>query len=83
MKSKRKGDSLPASVLRLRTELGLNQRDFAAKLGVSAMAVSRWEAGTNEPPGECVVAMAKMSKDPALFWFLLGSLGLTKRDLRR
>jgi len=77
-----KGSGLPAAVVELREQLGLNQRDFADKFGVSAMAVSRWESGANDPPGKCVVQMAKMAKSPNAYWSFLGALGLTKKDFR-
>jgi transcriptional regulator with XRE-family HTH domain len=54
---------LPHAVLSLRQKLNLNQSEFGAKLGVTAMSVSRWEAGTNEPPAECNVKMARFLKD--------------------
>jgi transcriptional regulator with XRE-family HTH domain len=33
----------------LRVELGLTQEQFAAKLGVSRLTVSKWEAGERVP----------------------------------
>lgn len=33
----------------LRKQLGLNQSEFAAKIGVSQTAVAAWEAGTRNP----------------------------------
>ena len=77
-----KGSGLPAAVVSLREQLGMNQRDFADKFGVSAMAVSRWESGANDPPGKCIVTMAKMAKSPAAYWSFLGALGLTKKDFK-
>jgi len=77
-----KASGLPAAVVQLREQLGLNQRDFADKFGVSAMAVSRWESGANDPPGKCVVQMAKLAKSPVAYWSFLGALGLTKKDFR-
>ncbi|HUN89052.1 MAG TPA: helix-turn-helix domain-containing protein [Terriglobales bacterium] len=82
MKTKGAKSGLPAAVVELREQLGLNQRDFADKFGVSAMAVSRWESGANDPPGKCIVQMAKMAKSPGAYWGFLGALGLTKRDFR-
>ena len=82
-KSKRaKSSGLSAAVSELRDSLGMNQRDFADKFGVSAMAVSRWESGANDPPGKCLVEMAKLSKSAPAFWTFLGAIGLTKRDLK-
>ena len=80
--SSSKASGLPGSVVQLRNDLGLNQRDFADKFGVSAMAVSRWESGANDPPGKCLVQMAKMTKDSNSYWAFLGAIGLTKKDFR-
>lgn len=77
-----KAAGLPGYVSQLRNDLGLNQRDFADKFGVSAMAVSRWESGANDPPGKCLVSMAKMAKDSGSYWTFLGAIGLTKKDFR-
>jgi DNA-binding transcriptional regulator YiaG len=73
---------LPAAVVELREQLGMNQRDFADKFGVSAMAVSRWESGANDPPGKCLVQMAKLTKNSNAYWAFLGAIGLTKKDFR-
>jgi DNA-binding transcriptional regulator YiaG len=82
-KTKRaKSSGLAANVSDLREKLGMNQRDFADKFGVSAMAVSRWESGANDPPGKCLVEMARMSKTAPAFWTFLGALGLSKKDFR-
>ena len=77
-----KSAGLPGAVMQLREQLGMNQRDFADKFDVSAMAVSRWESGANDPPGKCLVQMAKMSKDTNAYWSFLGALGLTKKDFK-
>jgi DNA-binding transcriptional regulator YiaG len=71
---------LRRAVNELRSELQLNQADFGTKLGVTAMSVSRWEAGQNDPPAECVVKMAKLADNSKGFWFFLGQVGLGKRD---
>jgi len=68
--------------MELREQLGMNQRDFAEKFDVSAMAVSRWESGANDPPGKCLVQMAKLTKNSAAYWEFLGAIGLTKKDFR-
>jgi DNA-binding transcriptional regulator YiaG len=79
---KKNGNRLHEQVQSLRSRLGMNQSEFAAKFGVSAMAVSRWESGANEPPGHCLVEMAKLAGNPNGFWYFLGVLGLTKRDMK-
>ncbi len=76
-----KNNHLARQIYNLRQTMKLNQADFAAKLGVTAMSVSRWEAGTNDPPAECMVKMGVLSKDAKVFWYFLGEIGLTKRDM--
>jgi transcriptional regulator with XRE-family HTH domain len=45
-------------LLALRTEAGLNQEDFAAKIGVRQAMVSRYEAGHEAPRLETLVRIA-------------------------
>lgn len=45
----------------LRRGLGLNQSDFAAKVGGGQPNVSKWEAGTFVPSGDSLAAMAKLA----------------------
>jgi len=77
-----KSKDLKNAVIDLRRALNLNQTEFGRKLGVSPMAVSRWEAGTNEPPGDCVVKMAVMSGESTKFWLFMKHVGLSKKDLK-
>ena|SRR5665647_1095202 len=57
---------------KVRTDLGLHQRDFAEKLEVSAPAYAAWESGRTRPQN--IVALAKrvemLTQIPA--WWLLG-----------
>jgi transcriptional regulator with XRE-family HTH domain len=46
------GVDISATVRSARRSLGLSQRDFAARLGVSFSAVGNWEAGLREPSME-------------------------------
>lgn len=58
------GDNTPEwakSLKKCRKEADLSQAEFGDKFGVSAMAVSYWESGTNEPPAK------------VLFWILEAS----------
>ncbi len=73
---------LNKAVLRARMKLELSQSDFAKKVGVTAMSVSRWESGANDPPARCVVQMAKMSDDNTSFWHFLNHIGLSKKDFK-
>ena len=67
---------------KLRDRLNLSQTDFANQLGVSAMAVSRWERGINEPPAKCYVTLGKMAGSSEC-WFYWERIGLTKRDVAK
>ncbi|MFL7900675.1 helicase-related protein [Azospirillum argentinense] len=42
-------DGSAARIRKLRRTLGLRQPEFAAKIGVAAVTVSRWENGQNQP----------------------------------
>ncbi len=77
-----KRNGLKDAVIDLRKEMNLSQTEFGRKLGVSPMAVSRWEAGTNEPPGKCMVKMAVLSGKPTTFWHFMNHIGLSKKDLK-
>jgi len=45
----------------LRHARKLNQAEFGAQLGLSAMAVSRWERGVAEPHGEVYVRLGNLA----------------------
>ena len=77
-----KAQKLNKSVLNFRTQLGLNQTDFGDKLGVSAMSVSRWETGANDPPAECIVKIATMADDSTQFWYFLEHIGLKRKNFK-
>jgi DNA-binding transcriptional regulator YiaG len=47
-------------VLALRKALGLNQTEFAEKLGVNQTAVSHWETGHRKPSGPACVLMEQL-----------------------
>ncbi len=67
---------------KLRDRLHLSQTEFARKLDVSAMAVSRWERGVNEPPANCYIALGKLAGVDGC-WFFWEQAGITKNDVRR
>ena len=69
-------------ILNLRDKLELSQTEFAGKLNVSAMAVSRWERAINEPPAEAYIQLGKLAGVPEC-WFFWQKAGLSKSDLRR
>ncbi len=67
---------------KLRDRLNLSQTEFARKLNVSAMAVSRWERGVNEPPANSYIALGKLAGRDGC-WFFWERAGITKNDVRR
>lgn len=67
---------------KLRDRLDLSQTALATKLAVSAMAVSRWERGINEPPANSYIALGKLA-GPHGCWFFWERAGITKTDVRR
>jgi transcriptional regulator with XRE-family HTH domain len=69
-------------VLSLRRSLRLSQADFAKKLNVSAMAVSRWERGHTEPTPGAYICLGNVADDP-VSWFFWGRAGLTTADIMR
>ncbi|MGL4667268.1 MAG: S24 family peptidase [Saezia sp.] len=45
-----------------RTELHLSQRDLARKIGVTSVAVSRWELDYSQPKGKNLISLSKALK---------------------
>ena len=64
----------------LRERLQLSQTGLADKLGVSAMAVSRWERGVNEPPADGYITLGKLAGKQGC-WYFWGRAGLSKAEL--
>ena len=52
-------DQLGTVIRELRTEAGLSQSGFAAALGTTQSAVSRWERGHDEPRVSTLLAMLR------------------------
>jgi transcriptional regulator with XRE-family HTH domain len=66
----------------LRQSRKLTQAEFGAQLGVSAMAVSRWERGVAEPAGDIYIRMGNLGGDP-LCWSFWQRAGLQLSDVTR
>jgi transcriptional regulator with XRE-family HTH domain len=66
----------------LRQGRKLSQADFGRQLGVSAMAVSRWERGVAEPTGETYIRLGNLA-DESLCWFFWKRAGLRLSDVMR
>jgi len=71
-----------ARIERLRDRLQLSQTELARKLHVSAMAISRWERGVNEPPSHSYIALGKLAGNDGC-WYFWERAGITKSDVRR
>jgi phage repressor protein C with HTH and peptisase S24 domain/DNA-binding XRE family transcriptional regulator len=69
-------------ILALREALGLTQAAFASRLHYSAMALSRWERGTHEPPAQCYIQLGNISGEPQCWWFWARA-GFKSTDLSR
>jgi transcriptional regulator with XRE-family HTH domain len=66
----------------MRHERKLSQEGFGNRLGVSAMAVSRWERGVAEPTGETYIQLGNLAEAP-LCWFFWKRAGLRLADITR
>ena len=60
----------------------LNQTSFGHKLDSSAMAVSRWERGAQEPPSHSYIEIGNLAGDPRC-WYFWGRAGLRSEDVMR
>jgi transcriptional regulator with XRE-family HTH domain len=60
----------------------LSQEGFGSRVGVSAMAVSRWERGVAEPTGETYIRLGNLADAP-LCWFFWKRAGLRLSDVTR
>jgi SOS-response transcriptional repressor LexA len=66
----------------LRHRMGLSQSELGKRLDASAMAVSRWERGVQEPPADINIQLGNLSGDPEC-WYFWGRAGLHSDDLMR
>jgi len=71
-----------ARILELREQLRLNQTSFGRKLASSAMAVSRWERGVQEPPSHSYIELGNLAGDPSC-WYFWGRAGLRSEDVMK
>jgi DNA-binding XRE family transcriptional regulator len=72
-----------AKVIReLREELGLNQAELGLRLHYSAMAISRWERGEQEPPDRAYIELGNVAGNPRC-WHFWGRAGLHSENLLR
>ncbi|HZR57653.1 MAG TPA: XRE family transcriptional regulator [Terriglobales bacterium] len=69
-------------IITLRRRLKLSQSDLGKQLNSSAMAVSRWERGVQEPPANISIQLGNLTGDPEC-WYFWGRAGLHSEDLMR
>jgi SOS-response transcriptional repressor LexA len=69
-------------ISRLRKKLDLSQTSFGQEVHTSAMGVSRWERGAQEPPSHSYIELGNLAGDPDC-WFFWGRAGLRSEDLMR
>src|ERR1700722_14943893 len=69
-------------IARLRRRLGLTQSAFGHEVHSSAMGVSRWERGAQEPSSHSYIELGNLAGDPDC-WFFWGRAGLSSEDLMR
>ncbi len=70
------------AVRALRVSLNLNQAEFGSRLGFSAMAVSRWERGAQEPPSHGYIGLGNLAHD-ASCWYFWERAGLRSENVLR
>jgi SOS-response transcriptional repressor LexA/DNA-binding XRE family transcriptional regulator len=69
-------------IIALRRRMGVSQSEFGKQLNSSAMAVSRWERGVQDPPANIYIQLGNMTGDPEC-WYFWGRAGLHSGDLMR
>src|SRR5207244_5370744 len=69
-------------IIALRRRMGVSQSELGKQLNSSAMAVSRWERGVQEPPANIYIQLGNITGDPEC-WYFWGRAGLHSGDLMR
>jgi len=81
-KSKSPSPEWARLVRELRQELGLNQAELGLRLHYSAMAISRWERGEQEPTDRAYIELGNLARNPKC-WYFWGRAGLHSENLLR
>ena len=66
----------------LRHRLDLSQSRLGQQLQYSAMAISRWERGLQEPPADCYIKLGDLAGNPDC-WYFWERAGLKSSDVIR
>src|SRR5271155_6243326 len=69
-------------IITLRRRLQMSQSELGQQMNASAMAVSRWERGVQEPPANIYIQLGNLTGDPEC-WYFWGRAGLSNQDLMR
>ena len=69
-------------ILALRRRLKMSQSELGKQMNASAMAVSRWERGIQEPPANIYIQLGNLTGDPEC-WYFWGQAGFSSDDLMR
>jgi SOS-response transcriptional repressor LexA len=69
-------------ILALRRRQKMSQSELGKQMNASAMAVSRWERGIQEPPANIYIQLGNLTGDPEC-WYFWGRAGLSSDDLMR
>ncbi len=56
----------PVNVAALRGRIGLNQNDFAERIGVPVATLRNWEQGRRSPTGSACVLLALLDRNPGV-----------------
>ena len=80
--NKRTSHHWAQEIAHLRNRMGVSQSEFGSKFNTSAMAVSRWERGVQEPPAEIYIQLGALVGDPRC-WAFWERAGLRSVDLMR
>jgi len=70
------------SVFKFRQHLNLSQNAFGQRLHCTAMAISRWERGNQEPSAGSYIELGNLAGVPVC-WYFWGRAGLQTEDLMR
>ena len=62
--------------------LKISQSELGKLMNASAMAVSRWERGVQEPPANVYIQLGNLTGDPEC-WYFWAQAGLSSDDLMR
>jgi SOS-response transcriptional repressor LexA len=71
-----------SAIAKLRRRFGLSQTAFGKNFHSSAMAISRWERGAQEPTPGSYIELGNLAGDPDC-WYFWGRAGLHHEDLMR